>query len=369
MIKTNIIITGLLRNTDMLLKSLIDYKQLQNDGLVDKIIFSTWNGVFDKNKKLRKKIKELGLYLIEAEQPRRTIGNVWHQMKSLHLGLQVVEEGSYIFKTRSDLYISPNFLRKLITDREYLEINSSIKNNKIFSKKVWIPWFEISKPFYMADECFFGLERDLRLLVNFDAAYHLLYNIGTGITHIRRFIHPFVDEYPILKEYLHIASRCSGHFKSNRFEILNYSLLSDIYLEYLAVYYMILTTYFRVESNYKSSQIMFREWSESSVVLEKNQFTANFSEGKVCIPGGYHIFAYDEKWLNNLLNRQIHDGEAVERFYQALSRVENNIQNNPERHKMADEYFSQLNKIYIEPPQPSVIKSRVKKLLRKIARY
>ena len=38
------------------------------------------------------------------------------------------------------------------------EIKKNLPKGNIFKCKVWVPWFEIGKPFFMADECFFGLK-------------------------------------------------------------------------------------------------------------------------------------------------------------------------------------------------------------------
>ena len=199
---THVIFTGLVRNLDLFIKSLEDFSKLRSENMIGDIIFSTWVGEIDKYDGLRNTLEKYDCHLVESEPPAKSIGFIWHQMKSLYLGLEQVEDNLYCLKTRPDLYIKPEFIRKLIGNTDDLNINLPNEQEPIFEKKIWIPYFEITKPFYMSDECFWGKAVDLKKLVNFDASYDVLYDINCGIAHIRRFMHPFVERTPMLREYL-----------------------------------------------------------------------------------------------------------------------------------------------------------------------
>ena len=311
----NVIFTGLVRDQELFVKSIKDLAELRHENMVDEIIFSTWIGEIDKYDGLRNALEVYDCHLVEGDPPPRSQSNIWHQMKSLYLGLELIKGNSYCLKTRADLFIKPEFIRKLISDKDYLNISLQDDHNPIFEKKVWIPYFEITKPFYMSDECFFGKTIDIKKLVNFDASYDVLYNIDCGITHIRRFIHPFVQKNTFLKQYLRYAAY-SGHFTPFRFEILEYNLKSDFYLRCLAIYYQILHTYFRVESDYTPEQFIFRhECINPTVALDEKEFRSNFAPKKSWNVKDGHIYAYNEAWLDNLFNRSMYSDDSLSRLY------------------------------------------------------
>lgn len=313
-----VIFTGLVRDQELFVKSIKDLVKFRHENMVDEIIFSTWIGEIDKYDGLRHALAVYDCHLVEGEPPPGSPGNIWHQMKSLYLGLELIKDNSYCLKTRADLFIKPEFIRKLISDKDYLNISLQDDYNPIFEKKVWIPYFEITKPFYMADECFFGRTIDIKKLVNLDASYDVLYNIDCGITHIRRFIHPFVQKMPFLKQYLKYAAY-SGHSTPFRFEILQHNLESSFYLRCLAIYYRILHTHFRVESDYTPEQFSFRhECINPTVSLNEKEFRSNFAPEKSWNPKGGHIYAYNEAWLDNLFNRNMHSDDSLSKLYKYL---------------------------------------------------
>lgn len=313
----NVIFTGLVRDSKLFVKSIKDLVKFRRENMIDKIIFSTWKGEIDKYVGLRDVLEDCDCYLIESELSPVSPGNIWHQMKSLYLGLHMIKDDSYCLKTRADLFIKPEFIRKLITDEDYLNINSTDNHNILF-KKIWIPYFEITKPFYMSDECFFGKTIDIKKLVNFDASYDILYDIDCGITHIRRFIHPFVQTIPFLKQYLKFAAY-SGHFTPFRFKILEYNLKSNFYLYCLAIYYQIVHTYFRVESDYVTEQFIFRHRCLNPVVsLDEKMFRNNFTKEKSWNPKGGHIYTHNEVWLDNLFDHNMHLDDSLSKLYKYL---------------------------------------------------
>lgn len=362
----NIIFTGLVRNPELFVKSIEDLAKFRQEKMVDKIIFSSWLGEIDKYEGLRKTLEGCNCYLIESEQPPRAPGNIWHQMKALYLGLQLIKDNSYCLKTRPDLFINSKFIRKLISDRGYLNIHLQDDHDQIFEKKIGIPYFEITKPFYMSDECFFGKTVDIKKLVNFDASYDVLYNIDCGITHIRRFIHPFVQKMPLLKHYLKYAVY-SGHFTASRFDILNYNIKSSFYLRCLATYYQILHTYFRVESDYVLEQFIFsHSYLRPTIFIDEKVFRNNFSQEKTWNPEGGHIYAYNEAWLNNLINRNMYMDDSLEELYKYFEMpMEHypNLKNEINSYRLFIESYSKNKDIIGKEKKISLLRRLRKKFL------
>jgi hypothetical protein len=125
-----------------------------------------------------------------------------------------------------------------------------------FRHRIWTPSFVALQPFFMADQCFFGLAEDLRQFINYDASIEAR---GIAIplfpgsaTHpaaasaeIRLWITPFLARYPQLREYLNVFP-----FSMNGYPhyplIQQFQLQSQFYQEYLAIYWQVLTRIFRI---------------------------------------------------------------------------------------------------------------------------
>lgn len=375
MLSTNIIFTGLVRNPDLFVRSIKDLIKLRREKIINKIIFSTWLGELDKYDGIRDMLNNYDCHIIESEQPPKSSGHVWHQMKALYSAMEFINEDSYCLKTRADLYINPEFIKKLICDKDYLKIDTQRGGNKIFEEKIWIPYFEITKPFYMSDECFFGKAIDINKLVNFDVSYDLIYNIDCGITHIRRFIHPFVNREPILKQYLKYAAY-SGHFTPLRFPILKFNLDSKFYCSCLAIYYYIIKSYFRIEGDYSSDQFIFqRECLEPAVKINNNEFISNFKSEKSRNPKGGQIYSYNEKWLNNLFAKEIKNDFIYERLYTIYLQyinnrkiINNNIHEEGLEYKRSFELLlNDLNdNLKTEKKYPEIILRKLKNTIKRI---
>ena len=87
--KFDIIFTGLFRNFDLLKKSVLDFSRLRKRGLVDKIIFSTWDYEVKNNGDAASFLRKNKVEIIANKEPEnKGIGNIFCQMKSLEEGLK-----------------------------------------------------------------------------------------------------------------------------------------------------------------------------------------------------------------------------------------------------------------------------------------
>lgn len=277
----DILFCGLPRNFSLLRTSLNDIDVLKSDNIVENIAFSTWKNKLSSE--YRELLNKNNVHIIESDEPQ-DFGerNIWLQMKSLEYGLEHCDNSNYVLKTRSDVWLSPNLIRMIVQDN-YLDK----ENTKIFRKKIWIPWAEIRKPFYMEDACFCGLHCDICKMVNYDSYYDILCkSIGGGETHIRRFIHPFIHK-PMVKK------------KINDFINMDRVLSNDEYIEFLAIYYDILYKYFRIKTNHGSFK-MKQPYHEPKISLNSNEFRANFNSSKMFFMD--RTFCYDDVWIHNMFN-------------------------------------------------------------------
>ncbi len=324
--KINIIFTGLPnRETILLFESISELVKLRDEGIIDKIIYSTWTGeLTNKYKDIASKLLNNKCLIIETDEPKdKSHGHLLQQMYAMGSGISILENDEYCLKTRNEMFIYPKLLRKLATEEGYLDIEDEFE---IFEEKIWVPWFELTKPFYLSDECFFGKVSDMKKLINIDMSYETNYKIGCGINHIRRFIHPFLYKFPILYDYLNNHTNV-GLFNTNRFSIIEEKFMEDEYLEILSVYYKILKIYFRIAGDYKqvtsagygkNLNVGYEWYKINKPRIDNNVFKDNFKIDKTWeLPHG-HIYAYNEVWLDNLLNNKLEEDNILNRMQKYL---------------------------------------------------
>ncbi len=346
-----VVFCGLIRNPDLFKKSLEQMEKFKKEKILDRIVFSTWDYEIDKYSGMREYLKKKKVFLIENKEPEnRGIGNIWCQMKSLEAALKIINHESFVLKTRPDLYIDENFLKKLFENKEnLLKIKYSLPGGNIFKYKVWIPYYEITSPFHMADECFFGHHNDVNMLVNF-FDYIKYYNLRAGVVHINRYIHPFIDKYPeikyffqkdsnigfprddslnykLLKKFLGKIKISSNFLDSltvaNRFRVLRKRLKDESYVKTLAVYYTILYSHFYIENKCVDNEFNNRAiWNRNStpnITVDDPQIIKNFSKNRIGVKTKGQIYSGDEKLLENIFeNRMPQEDRASTKILEAI---------------------------------------------------
>ncbi len=342
----DIIFTGLIREHDLLKRSISDMVLLRKEGLINNIIISTWIGEPQKHPEILLFLKKNKIIILESEEPKDFgDGHIWGQMKSLEEGLNKSDYNRFILKTRTDVYIDPFFLRKLFSSKEkLLKISKDLPKGNIFRYKVWVPWFELTKPFFMGDECFFGHYHDLNLFVNYDCSYDKKYEINPDKAHVRRFIHPFLKDYPIFYDSLERYSK-ERYFKNtlkklshelyveltkltflrkisekNRFNILNRRLKEKRFIELLAIYYSILYSHFYIDSWSFPKQVVFREHSEPLFKSNGEDLERNFTKEMVRIPYGGQIYIYDMNFIDSLCEKRLNKTPLTIKFMNLIDK-------------------------------------------------
>lgn len=331
----DVIFTGLIRNTELIKKSINDFIQLRKEGLVNKIIFSTWDYEVDKNSEIKSFFEKNRIMLIGSKEPKEMgFGHINCQMKALEEGLKKVNS-PFVLKTRADLYIDQLFLRNLFKNKEkLLKIKLNLPNGNIFKYKFWIPYFEITKPFYLSDEAYFGYYDDHKLLINY-RAYHNRYNLQSGTIHMQRWLEPSLSKYPILKDYLEnhpsvgyptenlfykiikkIAKQNRLTFNAlnnltlrNRFRFLKKRLREQRYINVLAVYYSILYSHFYINAKPIDYAVnkkgIFRRGAPFNLKVNNTDLIKNYSIENATGRRQGQIYAYNDDLLKNIFNSKI----------------------------------------------------------------
>lgn len=314
----NIIICGLLhKRPHVFAEALEQYRLLKEEGIVNKIIYSTWTGtkLIDN---LDQNLHNAGGYQVETNPPKGDPGpgHLWYQIRALERGMEECEENDFIFKTRIDHITYPHFLRHLFEDPEkYLAISP----NDILSHKIWIPWAEITRPFYIGDEVFYSSYATLKKFTHYDRSYDPEWS-----PHVIRFIHPFIDKYPKLKAYIRkkdpVIEQHTSLFnwtRKERFTKIFTDFENDI--GYLANYYYVLYKYFRIEQLRKAISFPGHQYVREKRLINNNKFTENFNEDKCCWRN--LIFCYDDTWIHNIITGKLNHDRFAKRIHEIAQQL------------------------------------------------
>ncbi len=311
----SILVTGLLRTPELLTRGVTSWNELRARGIVDRVLMVTWTSEADREPGLLRTLERAGVELIiRPDPPVRGIGNVWPQMLAMETGLDHLSGEALVFKTRADLWLDPELLESLARTRDYLSAGVPPGAGRVFEDRVWVPWFELTTPFYLSDECFLGRAADLRKLINYDESYSLRYPVGCGITHYRRFVHPFRDITDRFEPFLAYFTR-TGLGEPDRWECVRHLLASDAYLETLASAYAIYASHFRFES--PDGSIQFRDWSSGTPQPVDGPMAASFEPSQAGLSHG-HLFCRNDRWLHRLLSGDLPSDQLGDRFARAL---------------------------------------------------
>jgi hypothetical protein len=346
--KVDILFCGLIRKEDLLRKSIKDMVSLRKKGLINNIIFSTWDYEVENNPEVSSFLRENGVIIIGSKEPSDWgKGNMRCQMKSLGIGLKRTEKGRFVLKTRPDVYIPLDFLEKVLPSKEKLKITKDLPKGNIFKYKIWIPWFEITQPFFIGDEFFFGYREDLKFLADYSTIYDKDLYLGPEIHHIRRFIKPFLKQYPIFYSSLKkpsieksfknfLLERSKKYYdkltqlktlqkisQNNRFKTLNKLLKQDNFINYLAAYYSILYSHFYIQSPAMPDHIIYKEYSKPLIKLNTTNIDENFSKKKTREPYRLLIQTHNQDFLNNLCEGKVQNTPLAKRFIKALNQFNN----------------------------------------------
>ncbi|MEE2746302.1 MAG: hypothetical protein VX617_05415 [Pseudomonadota bacterium] len=239
--RVSVIVTGLLRNPDIFIKSLDEFKNLEQ---IDEIIFVTWKSEAAKHSSLLSNCSDrFDLMVAAVPEPQEWSGNLLGQMLALYVGLGRAKKDNYILKTRTDVYLESNALRFACQKDLSIALPSNFSSLRSpFDEKICIWGVEATVPFYFHDLFFFGCHSDISRLVNMDIRYDILYKMTKQKIHIRRFLHPFIYEFPIFEQFLHVEHVLGNteEFPSNyRYYVLEKLLEDDLYILILALYYRV----------------------------------------------------------------------------------------------------------------------------------
>lgn len=277
-----IIFTGLLRQESKFYQSIVNFLAISEKYNIKKIFFITWEDELNRlrNKSLIKLCdNELIKFVGCPKLKNNSLGNYLPQMHHYKVGLDRVKSiikpirknsirsnnnDIYILKTRTDVQVQNSFIEKIFL------YDFEIKNDDVLTHKIWIPWAHISKPFYFEDAIFFSHISSMEKLYNIDPNFTYRF-IGQGITHIRRFITPFLK----VKKYENFCNIIMTN--KNKLMVNSLKLKTSEFKDYeggvdfILTYHEILDKYFYIFTETNHS-INFRMWNDKDNKKSKNAF-------------------------------------------------------------------------------------------------
>ncbi|MGJ3244365.1 MAG: tetratricopeptide repeat protein [Opitutales bacterium] len=167
---TWLVCTGALRDIIDFRNALAHFIALRAEGTVRSIILSTWRGEVDRHTGLRDKLKEIGITVIEAEEPWDPgPNNFWRQKLALFNGLRAVPAGALVLKARTDKN-EPNVALMAGHTREPVaEAEAFGEARPVFRHRLRVVLSYSTFPGHIQDMAFLGTRETVASLSHFGA--------------------------------------------------------------------------------------------------------------------------------------------------------------------------------------------------------
>ena len=193
------IIVGLIRSDALIEQSLRTLNRLRAEGLVSRIVISTWNEELRDNPSVSLFANKYNCDLVSRPDPGTGHGpgseltsSMAPQTLGLRQALMAVDDDDMVLKMRPDVVLNEAFLRNLLISSQTASFDAAPGGP--FKKKIWVPWADLIYPFLIADEMFLGRCGDLKRLAT---DFYLQYSAGKAVhphaetCHILRYLAPF----------------------------------------------------------------------------------------------------------------------------------------------------------------------------------
>ena len=144
------LLTGLIRDKARLVNILSEYKMLRDRGLVDKLVWASWDHEIESNPDVAEMLSGVNAIILALKPPSlKMTGHILHQMKTLLFGLKIFDDNEYVLKIRADLSnFSVSRMESLF--KRYFEAShiDYLDWPHMFDEKIMIEGGFIYVPFY-----------------------------------------------------------------------------------------------------------------------------------------------------------------------------------------------------------------------------
>lgn len=169
------LITGQIRSELYFRVLLIKLCDLRARGIVEEVVYSTWDDEIDKYPGLREQLKELAILLVETPIPDSKIESKFNQMSyeyqrtSLYKGISSIPMDCFVIKLRTDLNIYVGEMFKFLSeerDGEKLTVKEFGKFPHMYDRKIAMQVFNTNHLMFCNDRFFMGTRNDIKKFCN-----------------------------------------------------------------------------------------------------------------------------------------------------------------------------------------------------------
>ena len=313
--KNIVLITGLIRDKEIFFKSLQNYLHLRDLKIIDEIFFSTDKELMKEtintpignvlNDDLRNILISKNIKIIETEnltidqikeidpiietrtrdklRKNTLIGvSLWRQMDCLKKSLEQLDANSYILKTRPDVIISTDLVKKI-----FQEYKIKLENDELLEYKIWSSGFNEKELLYIMDFSFAGKREDLLKTTHMNGEFLKWGKKSlTGVNNFNTlwWIDIFYKRYPLIQKYYET-------YVNESHQIKTYD--EDLYKECMKIYYNIIDHYFIIDSGINEFVIK-QSWGSLDIFN---------SHDEINIPKNGRIEFKNSNWIKNKLKK------------------------------------------------------------------
>ncbi|MDD5029335.1 MAG: hypothetical protein PHH58_07530 [Rhodoferax sp.] len=352
-LKVDGLVTGKIRDPQVFLQVMSMMIRLRERGVFRRVILSAWHDDLAAQATAVAALTQAGVLIVDngADLPVRSCGNYWEQVKTLQGGLERIEDGVLMFKTRTDMlfYGGDDTVANIVGQNQGFACHAfGIKH------RIWIPSFVALQPFFMADQCFMGLAEDFRRFMRFDADIEAqgtevalypgsLTHPAAASAEIRFWLQPFLEQFEVLRSYRKVwPLSMNGH---PQYPVLQaFQLGAPVFQEYLAVYWSILYEAFRVSEG--KFCIVNSIDAQGKVIVRANAHSNNsveFIADALDLKTPYPVSFSSDIGLKRLIEVGT-DSFRLSMYEPAYQRVRE-FSYTPERIRLFDNYLKQLTAI------------------------
>jgi hypothetical protein len=303
--KNTILICGLIRQENIL-KEMIDiYCRLRSENIIYEIIIATDKNTYNNNimkeyfkekKIIYKEYNNLSLEDIKRIDPdvenkelcklrkKNNSITIWKELFNIKQALLDIYDNRYILKTRTDLYLSYELVKKIFTDYKIL-----LKND-ILDYKIWGSAFNYKEILYIIDFAFSGSKNDLIKACHSNSesfSWNPNNKYGFNASDTIWWTYIFNNKFPIVKQFIETYRNFEKPI------IQTYD--EELYIESIATWIHILESYFVIDNLQKKDFVFFPSWG-GNWVIDNTRFQ-------------------NKNWLNKFKNGDYNNDYIINQIY------------------------------------------------------
>lgn len=307
------VITGQVRNEKSACVCLSQLISLREKGLLDYIVFSTWDGELGKHPNFFDLLVKNNIYVIENSPQEQTL-QASHQKIPLAVALDFLPEDAYVTRHRFDRVL-PDYKFEghlsLIKEKGPEKVSNSCLP---FKNKLTVNSALIDVPFFLNDLIFSGINRDLMALVDV-TFYNQLYVNNFVNQELLFFASCFTKQFPEIKQYLATYPGLTYNSQDRRDVLRKVQIESEYFAYFFSLYVYIVNNCFNI--GYDQTEQEF-----GLIKIEDLMLNLSSHSGLYYFEVAGHSFVKSNSFFKCIYNHAFPKSKFSELVYNKLSSFE-----------------------------------------------